>query len=71
MYNPFETMQADELNPDEYNAYLDHFKVNEIPDKIKTRCVKCGALVTGFELDINDGRCPCCDSILVEKDIPI
>ena len=66
----FETFCADELDPTEYEAYMDHFKINIIPVEVKTRCEKCGALVTKFELDINKGRCPCCDSILEEDDIP-
>jgi formylmethanofuran dehydrogenase subunit E len=33
-------------------------------------CEKCGEPVTDFELVINNGRCPGCDSQLVEFDVP-
>ena len=49
--------QSDELGA-EYGEYLDHLNAGE--------CPKCGQYITQFELDINDGICPCCSFPIME-----
>ena len=87
MFNPFETQQIEEFIPNEYEDYMDHFRINIIPEVTSsniitlpivglfpnkdTLCPKCGETITEFELDINDNICPCCGSDLSEDDIPI
>ena len=75
MYNPFESPCIDEMIPSEYEDYLDNFQQVRFDitqdNSPKRTCPKCGELISDFEITINFGRCPCCDSQLVEKDIPI
>lgn len=72
MFSPFETQQIEEFIPSEYENYMDHFRINIIPEISKeTLCSKCGQTITDFELDINNDICPCCGSNLSEDDIPI
>mgnify|MGYP000008580883 CR=1 FL=1 len=72
MYNPFETRQIEEFIPSEYEEYMDHFRLNIIPDVTKdTVCPKCGQTITEFELDINNDICPCCGTYLSEDYIII
>jgi hypothetical protein len=67
----FETMQADELNSSEYDAWIEVFGFIPVESNHNTNCLKCGESITNFELDINNGVCPCCGSVIVESDIPI
>lgn len=75
MYNPFETLQSDEINPTEYELYFEHFRSNVLPEVDKTpkiKCPKCGEMITYLEITLSHGRCPCCDSIISkEEDISI
>ena len=74
MFNPYETQQIEEFIPSEFNEYedyMDHFRVN-VMSTITTECIKCGEFITDFELNVNDGICPCCGArIDKENDIPI
>ena len=74
-------MCSDETIPAGYEDYLDEyypdpeweslqsslFDLDKSPERV---CEKCGEAVTDFELTINHGRCPGCDSQLVEDDVP-
>lgn len=75
MYKPFETSCTDELDPTEYEAYLDLFRQERFDimadNSPKRECPKCGEMISDFEIALNFGRCPCCDSLLEEKDIQI
>ena len=75
MYNPYDQISIEETIPVDYEEWLDEYTFDNEGQTVKwvddTICIKCDAHIGDFELDINDGRCPCCDSILVEKDIPI
>jgi hypothetical protein len=80
MYNPYDKVSIEETIPVDYEDFLDEIhKDDELNSKIETGslCTKCGQIITDFELKINKGICPCCDSKLIipclieEKDIPI
>ena len=72
--DPFETRSIDELDPMEYEAYIDHIKCDYFDerdlDSIGATCDKCGESITNYELTINNGVCPGCDSKLITDDIP-
>lgn len=81
MYNPYDQISIEETIPVDYEQWLDEINAD---DNVKTGsvktgslCTKCGEIITDFELKINKGICPCCDSKLIipclieEKDIPI
>lgn len=70
MFNPFETQSIDEMIPFEYEDFLDEVD-EDFLDAVEEAnmsgavCVKCGETISRYEIDVNDGRCPCCDSIFV------
>jgi hypothetical protein len=66
IFDDFDTqIQSDELDPSEYEEWCKlqegEFEEDKSP---KTECPKCGEFPTAFELTLNQGRCPYCDSII-------
>jgi rubrerythrin len=75
MYNPYDQISIEETIPVDYEQWLDEINADEnavvYNESYNTECPKCGESITRFEMKINDDRCPCCDSLLAETDVPI
>ena len=71
---------SDDLDPSEYNNWLEwkdvvdpQFEMMDFPvDKSPTRtCPVCGESdITDCELVLNNGKCPNCESVLENMDVP-
>jgi hypothetical protein len=78
--SPYEKQSVDELNPNDYENWLDwkdtadpQFETLDIPeDKSPKRdCPVCGMPdITDCELTLNKGKCPGCDSEIIDWDVP-
>ena len=69
-FDDFDTqVQSDELNPDDYDNWLDLVSGRLEDEEIE--CWKCGAFIKPVEQVINDDKCPCCDSPLQPDGIDI
>jgi rubrerythrin len=73
-YDPFDTqIQVEEIETN-YDEWLDSLPPSKAEIDFSVSCEKCGELITDFEREVNQDKCPCCGSVLpfgIYKDEPM